>query len=323
MKLKPAHWILLLPVLAFSFFVHYPASPYPTAKITVLVLGDDGRPISGARVTIVFASSGHHNDLPIHGYTGSDGQYTDEGPCDRDISARVEKEGFYATSTKSFGFTGVAWHRWQPWNPTLTATLDKIGIPRPLYVRHLRTELPQTDQAVGFDLIVGDWVSPFGAGQATDISFTLTRSYTNSFDYDCHLKLDFGDSSNGFVPWYDDMRHGYRELKMPRMAPDSGYTSVTEFRNMREPGGPIRPGTVTNRNYYFRIRGRTDTDGKLVGAHYGKIVGDIHFSPSQSATAGLSFIYYVSPTPMDTNLEFDVHHTLVPRNQRDSEEFRP
>ena len=74
-----------------------------------------------------------------------------------------------------------------------------------------------------------------------------------------------------------------------------------------------------NRNYFLRVRSVLDSQGKVVSALYGKIDGDIRFSPIRSKTCSLMFTYYLNPTANERNLEFDVQRNLL-INLKDGEQ---
>jgi len=65
-----------------------------------------------------------------------------------------------------------------------------------------------------------------------------------------------------------------------------------------------------------------DDSGTVTNAYYGKMYGDIYFAYAYDETrednaqkmhiARPDLLYYVNPTPMDKNLEFDCRHNLCP-----------
>ena len=68
-----------------------------------------------------------------------------------------------------------------------------------------------------------------------------------------------------------------------------------------------------NRCYTFRIRSRRNEKGELVEAYYGKIYGDFEFEgDDKKGLIGVKFLYYLNPTSLDRNLEWDMKNNLCP-----------
>ena len=130
--------------------------------------------------------------------------------------------GFTNSSSSSFG-------RWQPWNPTVEVVLQKIGIQVPMYVRHMRDiKVPAEAKPCGFDLIVGDWVAPYGKGVTADFVFqfdraperTITNRYGPSKLFDNKLTISFSNDGDGIQTAVAIPNSG---LHLPRQAPLVGY----------------------------------------------------------------------------------------------------
>ena len=69
----------------------------------------------------------------------------------------------------------------------------------------------------------------------------------------------------------------------------------------------------TDRAYAFRIRSRRNENGELVEAYYGKIYGDFEFEGNdRRGLVSVKFLYYLNPTPLDRNLEWDIRNNLCP-----------
>ena len=65
--------------------------------------------------------------------------------------------------------------------------------------------------------------------------------------------------------------------------------------------------------YQFRIRTLYDEKGNLKEAYYGKIYGDFKIEGDEKkGLIGISFLYYLNPTPLDRNLEWDMKTNLCP-----------
>ena len=69
--------------------------------------------------------------------------------------------------------------------------------------------------------------------------------------------------------------------------------------------------TDENRCYTFRIRSKYDERGNLAEARYGKIYGDFKFEGHlDRGIISVRFLYYLNPTPLDRNLEWDMKGNL-------------
>ena len=73
----------------------------------------------------------------------------------------------------------------------------------------------------------------------------------------------------------------------------------------------------TNIGYFLRSRVLLDPEDRVVFAHYGKILGDVKFSPrwktepdGSDRFATVWFTYYFNPEANEQNLEFDPGRNL-------------
>jgi hypothetical protein len=177
--------------------------------------------------------------------------------------------------------------------------LKPIVNPIAMYARkRARLELPTINHPVGFDLLLFEWLPPYGNGTVADFLFTLTENVPDKSLKT--LTLSFSNVDDGIVPIDVDSKQG-SALRMPRTAPEEGYQSqwvrvVTHF------------APKDNRNYFYRIR--TVKDGtKIRSALYGKIHGDISVDTINSKTALIFLNYYLNPDG-SRNVEFDPNKNL-------------
>ena len=68
--------------------------------------------------------------------------------------------------------------------------------------------------------------------------------------------------------------------------------------------------------YCFRVRSRYDGRGNLIEAYYGKIYGDFRFRGTDKGFHGANFLYYLNPTSLDRNLEWDMKNNLCEKPLR-------
>jgi len=214
--------------------------------------------------------------------------------------------------------------------------LDRIGNPIPLYVRHVRA--PRNDKNVvtwdgtnsvlKYDFIIGDWLPPTGKGKYADMIITTHLKVGDALTiwanvkpvtfYDFISRIDFDGEGNGLCEeTFENTRLG---IKM-RKAPDTGYRNskiIQAGRVKRKEGPSIFPKYYDEYNkdrcYYFRIRSKFDDKGNLIEGYYGKVYGD--FKIGAHIEIGLDvvhFLYYLNPTPLDRNLEWDMKNNLCPK----------
>jgi hypothetical protein len=88
-------------------------------------------------------------------------------------------------------------------------------------------------------------------------------------------------------------------------APADGYLKEISKEKTIVPGKGYKSNEKKNANYLFRVRTKTDKDGNIVKAMYGKIGGEFKFGPNGSVVFG----YYFNPDGT-RNLEHDTKKNL-------------
>jgi len=284
----------------------------PEAKVSVRIVGEDGLPIPQAAVTIGFevpkppAQGWGTVEKPAFGLTNEQGEWSATGPSSGHLGGNVKKEGFYDSYFAAPDFSDVREGKWQPWNPTVSVLLKKIVNPVPMYARRVRIELPAVDQPIGYDLIAGDWIAPYGKGTVSDFVVTVQKTFNTRKDYDSNLRLTFSNPDDGIQSVKFDFQHG-SFLRLPRIAPESGYESAFHSR-LAHTSDSIVDERQKDRSLIFRVRA-VAKNGKIKSALYGKILGDIGFDVVNSKTAVVFFTYYLNPDGT-RNLEFDPKSNL-------------
>ncbi len=294
-------------------------------KITVRVTNESGSPITNATVHAGFATAikpgwgwGAGKPNEIQGLTDTNGVCVLQGSGNGgSVGIGVRKDGYYGSAGYEIVFTnltGTIMRKWEPWNPTVNVILKQIGAPIPMYAKSFgNRSIPTSNQPVGFDLMAGDWVSPHGKGQETDLRFTFSfepeRVHTNWYGssprihrlFDYSLAISFCNKDDGAVPVSVTPHKGGSALRLPPMAPEAGYSPLSPRRVYQQEGKPQRTDIQKDQNYFFRVRTKKDDNGNIVSALYGKIYGDFQFDER----GRLTFTYYLNPTPNDRNVEFD------------------
>jgi hypothetical protein len=273
-------------------------------RVTVKVADEDGNPIANAHVGVGFFSSGPQG---IDGLTDTNGIFIathsdSPGLMAYLLSFRVEKSGYYSTWSQTDlgpGYNSAKWN-----NVTQNLTLKKIVDPIPMYARWVSSEpnifkktgrppIAFTNTA-GYDLLIGDWVNPYGKGIHSDIIFTEEFSKKSFNDIYYKLTVSFPNKGDGIQSYSatdtDRASAAAGGLLSPSTAPADGYQpTFVETQN----GDP-------NQIFFFRVQTILDENGNVKSALYGKIYGGF-----------MQFRYYLNPTPNDRNVEFDPKQNLL------------
>lgn len=274
-------------------------APTPTWKVTLKVVDDAGNPVAGAKATI-----GNVATNQVTGLTDTNGIFiASHHDKSYGLGFIVTKEGYYRTwQTYDIGWAYQYKEHPERWNPTIDIILKRMIKPIPMYAKEVRTHVPDLDKPVGYDLMVGDWITPYGRGIQADFLFAA-HFETNNDESDFTLTVSFPNQMDGIqefnVPKYYLNGQG-STLRSAEEAPIDGYQPRWIQTDGRKSGQPVKTNRDLNRNYYFRVRTKVDDRGNIVSAHYGKIYGDF-----------MQFRYYLNPTPNDRNVEFDPKRNLV------------
>jgi hypothetical protein len=190
-----------------------------------------------------------------------------------------------------------------------------------MYAKRVNTKVPRENEPTGFDLMAGDWVSPFGAGKNTDLFLKVERHVVSDREYDARLEISFPNEGDGIVALPPVPDTG-SELLMPPTASAEAYAPTRVWRQARTPSGPAA-GPEPVLGYFFRTRTILTEKAEIKSALYGKIMGDIDFYVGTRAPkSGIGFTYYLNPTPNDRNVEFDPKQNLLPASKRAEERVK-
>ena len=274
----------------------FPTKPW---NATVKVVDENGQPVADATVSIFLT-------LPPLSFPDDNGKYKGKISGTTDVSGQFAATHDDRTGNLGFkiGKTGYYASHYSRTlrdpeenandrNISITLVLKKIGTPIPMGAKKIDSlKVPEFNKNIGYDLMVGDWVAPYGKGLSVDLFFSETHTNLGSKYI---LSVTFPNSGDGvqefdaplFVQSSPD---GMSDLKSLHEAPINGYQPTafqTESVNL-------------NRNFYFRVRTKMDENGHVVSACYGKIYGDLG-----------QFIYYCNPIPNNRNIEFDPKENLI------------
>jgi hypothetical protein len=273
-------------------------------SVTFKVVDDAGKPVGGASIQVRYLQTDR-----IIGQTDGDGVFS-ASHADKSIALGflVRKENYYSDylhhelyAPGQFDGPTVAANR----HFTQIIVLRKIGKPIPMYAKQQDAIFPRENERMGFDLVIGDWVAPFGKGSHPDIYFKVHREIVNDYKYNASLTIDFPNKGDGIAVAQAEPDTG-GEFKTSRTAAETGYESEKVWLYSYDK----QPATVFG--YFIRIRTILDENGNVKSALYGKIRGDFKFyAGTRAPHAGMKFDYYLNPTPNDMNLEFNPKQNLL------------
>ena len=258
-------------------------------KATVKVVDENGSPVAKASVKVGYYIK--NTSVDIDGITDTNGIFVANRTTstlnyvEYALAFVIEKEGYYGTFSKcDLGLPYDA----SKWNPTITLLLKKIGKPIAMYAKRINSlRVPEFNKAIGYDLMIGDWVGPYGKGVNTDL--LIIEKHT--------------DPQSGYIlsVSFPKPVDGIQEFTVPDAEKGSGLRSAHEAPADGYQREVSQPETTNpNRYFYFRVRTKLDENGNVVSARYGKIYGDL-----------AQFTYYFNPTPNSRNIEFDPKQNLL------------
>ena len=225
-------------------------------------------------------------------------------------------EGFYYDRGTELRMTHTRGRHWQPWGQTNVLVVRRIVNPIPMYAMRFGGNVPVNGKPVGFDLMKGDWVEPYGRGSVPDFVFhaewtSFGRNEHRVLRFDAKINLTFSNEGDGVfevrIPRHSSPRGSV--YRMPRRSPADGFTprlSWVEYEN-DEGHSALEPEDL---NYFIRVRTQRDASGNIVSGHYGKIHGPIQFWVNDGG-ATFHMTYYLNPTPNDLNTEFEPKRNLL------------
>ena len=287
----------------------------PKAKITAIVTDETGKPVERADVGASGTLEPKTGEA-IKGLTSTDGMFAAELRSNGEIGITAKKGGYYETSGPDYNFRNApraidrafSTGQWEPWNATVAVTLKTIANPIPMYARRVNRGVPVQNEDLGFDMFVGDFVTPHGRGKTSDMIFRLEVTERTKKDYDYKLTVAFPNTADGILPFNPTPHLQGSALRSPYSAPEKGFLPSWTVTRSRRPGSAESSNyDPEKRGYFFRIRSSVDKSGKILSANYGKIYGDF-----------MNFTYYLNPTPNDRNIEFDPKRNLF-TNLKDDE----
>lgn len=295
---------------------------YPQARVNVRVVDEAGNSLAGVKAELAFCSATNHLDgAPIEGITDANGLFIAQGFCDGRLGTRLTKDGYYLGAANIPQFRKRKDGQWQPWDATYTTVLRKIENPVPVYAKWAWLTVPELGKPCGYDLMEGDWVAPWGKGKVPDFVFTMKSTYSNYLNYEVAMDLSFSAPLDGILKTELPKEFAQSEFKWPRQAPDAGY-QPTWHQEFGTPNKLYRIPDIEKQKFFFRVR-TVEKDGKIVSALYGKLWEGFQIGAENPKKFVIRLSYYLNPTPLDRNMEFDLKRNLLKKVGQFEEPRRP
>jgi len=295
-----------------AFAQDLPAST--SVEVLAYVHDPDGKPVSGATVRLNLPRYGptEANYAPVEATVDVKGLAKLRGTAQQDYSLSARCSGYYTTESESRSV-----YLDQP-------TLEFVsGVQRfDLELRPVKNPvhsigkfvdgvpIPSGAERIGFDLEMGDFVSPFGKGHVPDLVFAFERRVLSEGNESFKATLTFSNPLDGIVLMRQPRNVG-SEFKYPYSAPTQGYAANREWAiGHRGPSSYALNADDVQYFYIVRIRSRADEKGNLKYALYGVIDGDIGFDKASNGSGRggyvVGFNYFLNPD-WTRNLEFGRH----------------
>ena len=228
---------------------------------------------------------------------------------------------------------------WQPDNLVVTLRLQRVQQPIPLFVKKATLQnfkngiggFDGTNSVVRFDFLKGDWLPPYGSGEVADIAFISTVKITDKerkFRYATRRVEDvlFYDLSTAISMCFKEdalsafeveqnagikIRKAQERLSSSVIAKNRGMRKIINPKFKNEWNCEYYSNFEESTCYQFRARSKYDDKGDLKEAYYGKIYGDFEIEGDEKkGVTRISFMYYLNPTSLDRNLEWDMKNNL-------------
>ena len=253
-----------------------------------------GKTNCGIVICTVNDSIGYYDSQPVY-------LYGDKGRC----------EGVTVSMIRLF-----VPEKWIVTNDVRIA-MRKIGNPIPLrtkWVKRWNADglYPAGMDTVAYDLMQGDWLPPLGKGEHADIELVHRRTERGEGRLDerdkpqriwrDEVEIRFTGEGNGLVGYVSDPSETLRI----RTAPETGFRPQHLVWADMDTKLKRHSSEDRNRSFAFRIRTRRNERGEIVGAFYGKIYRNPKLLGGGGYPLnGFEMAYYLNPTPLDRNLEWD------------------
>ena len=240
--------------------------------IQLSVVDDDGAPVPDADVRATFAF--HDGFRHAQGRTDSLGKVSVKGITTGDeIVLRIVKEGYYCSEYKT-SYLRFAENRavedgkWQPWGEERTLVLRKILNPVQLKRFYGFLDVPMTNEWIGLDLEMGDWIAPHGKGKTEDLQLNVSwDGLPKAKSRDCSVAVRIPGNLNA---GYFSNKIIESEYASAIRANTNAIYTVSAFNWIeRVKGVGMKENSYwKDRDFVVRLRSEANAEGLIVKANY-------------------------------------------------------
>jgi hypothetical protein len=311
-------------------------------RLAIEVKDPNGNPITKAKaITGKLIRANEGGGLFANSVTIESDAATAEGKIQLEYKSIPEPDGTISIFGNGFysSYYSFIWESSEGYEATtrsakVQAVLRPVKNPIPMFAREKSGfEVKELDEEYQFDFEVGELCLPHGKGVHPDIRVTIkgTRIDNGPDEYediDFQAIIRFSNPLDGFIEFAVQPKDGAigSSFISDYLAPESGYLPMLERKAV---SGKARflPGyweylsSLERKAYYFRVRTKTDADGKIISANYGKIYGPltlvpvlknhVAFKKALKANFTVNGLYF-NPASNDRNVEFDTKRNLIP-----------
>lgn len=271
----------------------------PEGKVAVEVIDENERHIDGAQIKVFFESETGKYSV-TQGVSVTNELFTAQSPIAQPyVTVEVQKDGYYK-SARTYMFKGrdEVSNQYIPWGETKTLSMRRIIASQKGLYGYFHENVPKYNTPLGFDVMKGDWVKPYGNGVISDFIFSV---YQREDGRVSEYTISFGNEGDG-IQECEYFSESTSIFKWPYQAPEDGYSpafkkaigykgvDVKEEERIRDPGSSC---------YVFRVRTEYDDNGDVKSALYGKIKGEIIIF----AKGRFQFGYWLNDNPKSRSLE--------------------
>lgn len=321
--MKPKFIIFLLVLAALSIHCLSAAN----FSVTIQVVDDSSLPVENAVISNITRENGKSSRQEFK--TGKDGKVHIKNSSDIPwVGCRINKEGYYESSNPiHFIKKNKILNQWELKDDQIVVTLRKILNPTKMYAQQIKPlKIPVYEKKIGFDLLKGDWVKPYGVGLSKDFIFIFKRLYKKGQSVhdpsSINMDMTFNNKLDGIVEYKCPENFNVSNFVWPYEVENLEFkASLMKFKSYNLEGVHQRKSNIIpedqvtlNKGYIFRVRTMVDSNGKIVAAKYGKIQGDFQLYSS----GYIKFTYYYNPTG-NKSLEFNLSKNLFNWSQEDYE----
>lgn len=275
-----------------------PMARQATRKMTLVVLdADTKQPITDAFVYTKDLENPREKKI-VHAKTNGKIVIEEQGLA-VSWGKRVNAKGYYSSKAnlKIKGYSPLT-RRARPWNPKIVVWMRKVRSPLETVLAYENITFVVRDIPMGYDLVMKDWVYPYGKGEKSDFIFTFPERLTDDPRRWC--LITFSNPLDGIQQYTPDPKQRQSSFKFPYDAPLTGYTNkVSKYKTWG-----INPEVSNSSNtncYMFRVRSREGEHGQVTGLH-GSILNGLNVSIGTGSD--FRFHYRINTNSFSRSLEY-------------------